>query len=151
MSILGYYEDDYKNPIAYMNIKGLIVFSNDKKLTNYKKLGSSKELHNILSNLDYYTHFYISTKINRLQSGDKTHVSLKPSQGSGKTHNENYSLKPSQSGSKTHVSLKPPQGGGGGLFGESNGKCGWGDFPNCCFFNCAPLWQTNVWPFDITM
>lgn len=41
--------------------------------------------------------------------------------------------------------------GGGGFFGESEGRCGWGDSPSCCFSSCAPLWRTNVWPFDFTM
>jgi len=40
------------------------------------------------------------------------------------------------------------QTGGGGLFGESNGKCGWGDSPSCCFYDCAPLWKTNLWPLS---
>jgi len=42
--------------------------------------------------------------------------------------------------------------GGGGLFGESQGSCGWGNNPSCCFTSCAPLWRTSVWPFsDTTM
>ncbi len=110
MTILGYYEDDNRQPIAYMNIKGIIIFSNDKTLKKYQKLGNSKELHNILSNINYYTR--INNQSNLL--------------------NKN-------------------QTGGGGFFGESNGKCGWGDFPSCCFYDCAPLWRTNVWPFNITM
>jgi hypothetical protein len=40
------------------------------------------------------------------------------------------------------------QTGAGGLFGESNGKCGWGDSPSCCFYDCAPLWKTNLWPLS---
>lgn len=42
------------------------------------------------------------------------------------------------------------QKGGSGFFGESNGKCGWGDGPSCCFYDCAPLWRTSVWPFGDT-
>ena len=117
MDILGYYEDDSKNPIAFMNNKGIIVFKNDRNLKKYKKLGGVSELHKILSNLDYYK-------------------------------------KTTNNGSKVRIentSFKPPQSGGGGFFGESNGKCGWGDSPSCCFYDCAPLWRTNVWPFNITM
>ena len=44
------------------------------------------------------------------------------------------------------------QSGSGGLFGESNGICGWGNDPSCCFFGCAPLWRTSLWPVsDTTM
>jgi hypothetical protein len=38
--------------------------------------------------------------------------------------------------------------GGGGLFGESQGSCGWGNNPSCCFTECAPLWKTTLWPFS---
>ena len=42
--------------------------------------------------------------------------------------------------------------GGGGFFGESQGSCGWGNNPSCCFTSCAPLWRTSLWPFsDTTM
>lgn len=44
------------------------------------------------------------------------------------------------------------QRGGGGLFGESQGTCGWGNHPSCCFTSCAPMWRTSLWPIsDITM
>jgi hypothetical protein len=44
------------------------------------------------------------------------------------------------------------QRAGGGLFGESQGSCGWGNNPSCCFTSCAPLWRTSLWPFsDATM
>jgi hypothetical protein len=105
LNILGYFEDDFHNPIAFMNSFGLIVFSNNIKLKLEKKLGGISELHNILSDINYY-------KINR---------EFKMQKGSG------------------------------GFFGESSGKCGWGDSPSCCFFGCEPLWKTNLWPFDITM
>lgn len=98
--IIGYYTDDRNLPIAYMKKNSLIVFSNNKELVHYKKLGGIQELHAILSNITYYT------KI---------------------------------------------QKGGGGFFGESQGRCGWGDSPSCCFSSCAPLWKTNVWPFDFSM
>jgi hypothetical protein len=38
--------------------------------------------------------------------------------------------------------------GGGGFFGESQGSCGWGNDPSCCFTSCAPLWRTSLWPFS---
>ena len=37
------------------------------------------------------------------------------------------------------------QTGSGGLFGESSGPCGW-NAPSCCFYECAPLWKTQLWP-----
>lgn len=44
------------------------------------------------------------------------------------------------------------QHGSGGLFGESEGSCGWGSNPSCCFFSCAPMWRTSLWPIsDATM
>ena len=44
------------------------------------------------------------------------------------------------------------QNGGGGLFGESQGSCGWGSNPSCCFFSCEPMWKTSLWPIsDVTM
>jgi hypothetical protein len=44
------------------------------------------------------------------------------------------------------------QRAGGGFFGESQGSCGWGNYPSCCFTSCAPLWRTSLWPFsDATM
>ncbi len=43
---------------------------------------------------------------------------------------------------------KHVQSGGGGLFGESQGSCGWGSYPSCCFFNCAPIWRTSLWPIS---
>jgi hypothetical protein len=47
---------------------------------------------------------------------------------------------------------KTIQRGGGGLFGESQGTCGWGNHPSCCFTSCAPMWRTSLWPIsDITM
>lgn len=103
--ILGYFEDDFKNPIGFMDLAGMVVFSNDTKLKRERKLGGIQELHNVLSNVDYY----------------------------------NLSI------------LRKKQSGGGGFFGESSGKCGWGDSPSCCFFGCEPLWRTNLWPFDINM
>ena len=45
-------------------------------------------------------------------------------------------------------SNKRGQRGGGGFFGESNGICGWGNHPSCCFTACAPLWQTSLWPIS---
>jgi hypothetical protein len=43
---------------------------------------------------------------------------------------------------------KKQQRGAGGLFGESQGSCGWGNNPSCCFTECAPLWRTTLWPFS---
>ena len=44
------------------------------------------------------------------------------------------------------------QQGAGGLFGESQGSCGWGSNPSCCFFSCEPMWKTSLWPIsDATM
>jgi hypothetical protein len=44
------------------------------------------------------------------------------------------------------------QKGAGGLFGESDGSCGWGSNPSCCFFSCEPMWRTSLWPIsDATM
>jgi hypothetical protein len=40
------------------------------------------------------------------------------------------------------------QKGAGGFFGESQGSCGWGNNPSCCFSECAPLWRTTLWPFS---
>jgi hypothetical protein len=108
MKIVGYYEDDNKSPVAVMNGGGIIVFTNDKKVKQYKKLGGTKELHKILSNVEYY-------KMGR-----------------------------------NSVSVKS-QRGGGGLFGESQGKCGWGNSPDCCFFGCSPMWRTHAWPLDISL
>ena len=100
--VLGYFGDQYNNPIAFMRQNGLIVFSTKKSLKKYPLVGGSKEMTKIFSNLNYYTAF--STK---------------------------------------HILN---QTGGGGLFGESNGKCGWGSTPSCCFYECAPLWKTQLWP-----
>jgi hypothetical protein len=105
-NVLGYYQNDFKKPIAYMNSNGILVFSDNEALLSKNLLGGNRELHSLLSNLDYY---------------------------------------------RLNGSLGRKQTGGGGFFGESNGKCGWGDSPSCCFFGCEPLWKTNVWPFDITM
>lgn len=40
------------------------------------------------------------------------------------------------------------QHGSGGLFGESQGSCGWGSNPSCCFFSCEPMWRTSLWPIS---
>jgi hypothetical protein len=40
------------------------------------------------------------------------------------------------------------QKGAGGLFGESDGSCGWGSNPSCCFFSCEPMWRTSLWPIS---
>ncbi len=101
MQILGYYENDSKQPIAYLRLDGVVVFNNENKIKKNKKLGGIKELHQILSNVSYYT-------MNN-------------------------------------------QKGGGGIFGESYGRCGWGDGPSCCFFDCSPVWKTQVWPFDFSL
>lgn len=122
MNVLGYYEDDSKNPIGYLNNKGIIVFSNDSILKQSIKLGNLHDLHTIISNINYYK------KISYCE----------PQKSVGKTHNRKYSLNPSLSG-------------GGGFFGESDGKCGWGNSPSCCFYDCQPLWRTNVWPLNISM
>jgi hypothetical protein len=103
MGILGYFDDDNKQPIAFVKQNGLVVFSNDVKIKENNRLGGTKELHKVLSNVSYYV---------RREN---------PNRG---------------------------QNGGGGLFGESQGKCGWGDSPNCCFYDCAPTWRTQLWPFD---
>jgi hypothetical protein len=53
-------------------------------------------------------------------------------------------------GNKSHI--YDGQRAGGGFFGESQGSCGWGNNPSCCFTACAPLWRTSLWPFsDATM
>jgi hypothetical protein len=49
---------------------------------------------------------------------------------------------------KKHKQHKQQQKGAGGLFGESQGSCGWGNNPSCCFTECAPLWRTTLWPFS---
>ena len=101
--LLGYFADREGEPIAYMKGDGLIVFSNKtNKNTRKPLLGGTRELTQILSNLDYYKAF-------------------------------------SKKGNS--------QTGGGGLFGESNGPCGW-NAPSCCFYDCAPLWRTNLWPLS---
>lgn len=105
--VLGYFSDQYGNPIAFMRGNGLIVFSTKKSLKKYPLVGGSKEMTKIFSNLNYYSAF-----------------------------------------SKKHISN---QTGAGGLFGESNGKCGWGDSPSCCFYECEPLWKTQLWPTDTWM
>ncbi len=102
--VLGYFADQYGNPIALMRGNGLIVFSTKKSLKKYPLIGGSKEMTQIFSNLNYYSAF-----------------------DAPKIQN---------------------QKGGGGLFGESNGKCGWGDSPSCCFYECEPLWKTQLWPTD---
>ena len=97
--ILGYFGDQYNNPIAFMRKNGLIVFSTKKSLKKYPILGGSKEMNKIFSNINYYSGF------------------------------------------------SKKQTGAGGLFGESNGPCGW-NAPSCCFYECAPLWKTNLWPLS---
>jgi hypothetical protein len=47
-----------------------------------------------------------------------------------------------------HTKQHKQQKGAGGLFGESQGSCGWGNNPSCCFVECAPLWRTTLWPFS---
>ncbi len=135
MNILGYFEDDSRQPMAFMNMKGVIVFSNESMLKKYNKLGGTKELHNILSNITYYGLPQVKPYVPKLasQKSTKSDFCLTQYTKYSKINNQNK------------------QSGGGGFFGESNGKCGWGDFPNCCFYDCAPLWRTNVWPFHITM
>lgn len=123
MNVLGYYEDDSKNPIGYINGSGIVIFSNRKDLLQFKKLGGINELHNILSNIDYYTRVKSGNIINQQYSHEKA----------------------------SNMSSGNLQSGSGGFFGESSGKCGWGDFPSCCFYDCSPLWKTNLWPFNITM
>ena len=100
--ILGYFGDQYGNPIAFMRENGLIVFSTKKSLKKYPLVGGSKEMTKIFSNLNYYSAF------------------------------------------------SKKQTGGGGLFGESNGRCGWGNTPSCCFYDCEPLWKTQLWPIDFS-
>ena len=101
--ILGYFGDQYNNPIAFMRGNGLIVFSTKKSLKKYPLVGGSKEMTKIFSNLNYYSAF-----------------------------------------SKN-------QTGSGGLFGESSGKCGWNGAPSCCFYECDPLWKTQLWPTESWM
>jgi hypothetical protein len=104
--LLGYFGDKNTEPIAYMRKNGLIVFSTRTNRTDkMSRLGGSKELTEILSNLNYYKAF----------SKKKKHILN--------------------------------QTGGAGLFGESNGPCGW-NAPSCCFYDCAPLWRTNLWPLS---
>jgi len=101
-AIIGYFGDKQGKPIAYMRNSGLILFSDDKKLVNYKYLGDFRLLDKVI------------------RSGNRDMLSTKR--------------------------------GGGGFFGESQGSCGWGNNPSCCFTACAPLWRTTLWPFsDTTM
>jgi hypothetical protein len=101
-AIIGYFGDKQGKPIAYMRNSGLILFSNDKKLVNYKYLGDFRLLDKVI------------------RSDNRDMLSTKR--------------------------------GGGGFFGESQGSCGWGNNPSCCFTACAPLWRTTLWPFsDTTM
>jgi hypothetical protein len=104
--VLGYFGDQYNNPIAYMRQNGLIVFSTKKSLKKYPLVGGSKEMTKIFSNLNYYNAFSKKNILN--------------------------------------------QTGSGGLFGESNGPCGW-NAPSCCFYECEPLWKTQLWPTDARM
>ena len=45
-----------------------------------------------------------------------------------------------------YTAFSNKQSGGAGLFGESNGPCGWNGAPGCCFYDCEPLWRTTLWP-----
>lgn len=116
-SILGYYEDAEHQPVAAMTKEGLIVFNKDSKLKRRPLLGGLKELKAILGNVEYIQLFQKSTL--------KTKVAQQ-------THSR-----------KTHGVQK----GGQGFFGESVGRCGWGNSPSCCFYDCAPLWKTQAWPW----
>ena len=130
--ILGYFGDKQGKPIAYMRNSGLILFSNKKELVKYNYLGGFDFLNRVIisGNRDVFS------KNNRQQATSRMHKQ----RAGGKSQ-----LYVEQQGTL----LKK---GGGGLFGESQGSCGWGNNPSCCFTSCAPLWRTSLWPFsDATM
>ena len=121
--IIGYFGDKQGKPIAYMNKSGLILFSNKKKLANYNYLGDFVFLNKVIISGNRDM-FYV----------EQQDTSRK--RGGGKSQQQDASRKR----------------GGGGFFGESQGSCGWGSNPSCCFTSCAPLWRTSLWPFsDATM
>ena len=68
------------------------------------------------------------------------------------TRKSKRATKRSKRATKRSKRVKNVQRGGGGLFGESQGTCGWGNHPSCCFTSCAPMWRTSLWPIsDMTM
>jgi hypothetical protein len=126
--ILGYFGDKNGNPIAYMRQSGIILFSDKKDLVKYNYLGDFSFLNMVISsgNRDMFN-VNVSKKNARQQSLPKK-------------------------GGKSREQQALRKEGGGGFFGESQGSCGWGNNPSCCFTSCAPLWRTTLWPFsDATM
>jgi hypothetical protein len=154
--ILGYFGDKRGNPIAYMRQSGLILFSNKKELVKYSYLGD----------FDFLNRVIISgTRDMFIVKDSKKEIKLVLPKKGGRSHlyDEQQAL-PKKGGSpdkQQALSKKGgspdkqqalPKKGGGGFFGESQGSCGWGNNPSCCFTSCAPLWRTTLWPFsDATM
>jgi hypothetical protein len=123
--ILGYFGDKQGKPIAYMRNSGLILFSNKKQLIKYNYLGDFNFLNSVISsgNRDVFS----KNNRHKQRAGGKSQLYVE----------------------QQATLLKK---GGGGFFGESQGSCGWGNNPSCCFTSCAPLWRTSLWPFsDATM
>ena len=121
---LGYFDNAEHQPIAYMNTEGLVVFSSESWLKKLHRLGGIRELNNIIKNVDY---IHLFEKANVQNQVHQNVVKLQ------------------------HVNMDRQQRGGEGLFGESVGRCGWGNNPSCCFYDCAPLWRTQVWPWKFYM
>ncbi len=126
--ILGYFGDKNGNPIAYMRQSGIILFSDKKDLVKYNYLGDFSFLNRVISSGNRYMF-------------------------NGKKSNKNARQQALQKeGGKSREQQTLRKEGGGGFFGESQGSCGWGNNPSCCFTSCAPLWRTTLWPFsDATM
>jgi hypothetical protein len=145
--ILGYFGDKKGKPIAYMRNSGLILFSNKKELVKYNYLGGFDFLNRVISsgNRDVFS----KNNKNKQRAGGKSQLYVEQ-QGKSQLYVEQ------QGKSQLYVeqqatSRMRKQRAGGGLFGESQGSCGWGNNPSCCFTSCAPLWRTSVWPFSNTI
>ncbi len=128
-NILGYLGDKQGKPIAYMRDSGLILFSNNKELFKYNYLGDFRFLNKVIrsGNRDMFFQNKRQQATSHKRGGGKSQLYVEQQ---GTSHKR----------------------GGGGFFGESQGSCGWGNNPSCCFTSCAPLWRTSLWPFsDTTM
>jgi hypothetical protein len=132
--ILGYFVDRRGNPIAYMRSSGLILFSNKKELSNYNYLGDFNFLNRVIS------------------SGNRDIFSKRKVKKQCQHHVEQQDSLRKKGGGKSQLHVEQQDSlrkkGGGGFFGESQGTCGWGNYPSCCFAECAPLWRTTLWPFS---
>jgi hypothetical protein len=140
--ILGYFGDKQGKPIAYMRNSGLILFSNKKELVKYNYLGGFDFLNRVISsgNRDVFSK----------NNGHKSQLYVEQ-QATSRMRKQRAGGKSQLYVEQQATSRMRKQRAGGGLFGESQGSCGWGNNPSCCFTSCAPLWRTSVWPFNDTI